>query len=169
MILLGKKPACFGRSVSLPPDPLPSLALLGQALLGLALLHGGGVLVGVFSFHLWSQSHSPEAEARGATFLALVVGNLVLALADASSTGGRLFAPHRKIYWIISAVAGVVLIAVLAVPLLADLFKVTPPDLPLLCLALAVAGLSGGWFRVARSLHGLSRRGWAKATRLAPS
>jgi len=146
-------------------------APFGQARLGLALLQGAGILAGVFSFHLWSLSHSPEAKIRGATFLALVVGNLVLAVADASSTSGRLFAPHRKTYWITFAVAvaGVVLIAVLTVPLLADLFKLTPPDLPLLCLALAVAGLSGGWFGAARRLHGLLRRSRAEATLLAPS
>jgi Ca2+-transporting ATPase len=144
-------------------------ALFGPAQLGLALLQGTGVLVGVFSTYAWSLSHYPEAEARGAAFLALVVGNLVLALADASSTGGRLFAPHRKIYWMISAAAGFVLTLVLTVPLLANLFRVIPPDLPLLCLALAVAGLSGGWFGVARSLRGRFQRKGAKAARLAPS
>jgi hypothetical protein len=58
---------------------------------------------------------------------------------------------------------------VLTVPLLANLFRVIPPDLPLLCLALAVAGLSGGWFGVARSLRGRFQRKGAKAARLAPS
>ena len=132
-------------------------ALFGPKQLGLALLQGLGVLVGVFSIYVWSLGHYPEAAARGAAFLALVVGNLVLALADASSSGERLFAPHRKVYWIISAVAGAVLTLVMTVPPLANLFKVTPPDLPLLALVLAVAGLSGGWFGVARSLHGRGR------------
>jgi Ca2+-transporting ATPase len=133
-------------------------ALFGPAQMALALLQGAGVLAGVFSIYIWSLGHYPEAEARGAAFLALVVGNLVLALADASSTGGRLFASHRKIYWIIAGAAGTILTLVLSVPFLASLFRVIPPDLPLLCLALAVAGLSGGWFGVARSLRGrLSR------------
>jgi Ca2+-transporting ATPase len=144
-------------------------ALFGPAQLGLALLQGAGVLVGVFSIYVWSLSQYPVVEARGAAFLALGVGNLVLALADASSTGGRLFAPHRKIYWIISAAAGAVLTLVLTVPLLARLFQVAQPDLPLLLLALAVAGASGGWFGVARNLRGLLPSIRSKSARLALS
>jgi Ca2+-transporting ATPase len=129
-------------------------ALFGPVQLGLALLQGAGVLLGVFGVYVWSLAHYPEAEARGAAFLALVVGNLVLALADASSTGGRLFAPHRKIYWIITAVAGGVLALVLTVAPLAAVFKVAPPHWLLLLIATGVACVSGGWFGVVRSLRG---------------
>lgn len=127
-------------------------SLFGPAQLGLALLQGLGVLIGVLGVYVWALGRYPETEARGAAFLALVMGNLVLALADASSTGGRLFAPHRKIYWMISAAAGGVLTLVLTVPPLAAVFKVTPPHPPLLGLALLVAVLGGGWFGVARSV-----------------
>jgi len=106
-------------------------------------------------------SHYPKPEARGAAFLALVVGNLVLALTDASSAGGRLLAPHRKIYWIITAAAGGVLTLVLMVPPLAGVFKVAPLHMPLLMLALGVACVSGGWFGVARTLRsGLTRQSY---------
>ena len=128
-------------------------SLFGPAQLGLALLQGLGVLVGVFGVYVWALGQYPETEARGAAFLALVIGNLALALADASSAGGRLFEPHRKIYWMISAAAGAVLILVLTVPPLAAVFKVSPPHPPLLGLALLVAVLGGGWFGVARSLR----------------
>ena len=130
-------------------------ALFGPAQLGLALLQGTGVLVGVFGVYAWSLSHYPEPEARGAAFLALVIGNLVLALADAWSVGGRLFAPHRKIYWIIAAVAGGALLLIFMVPALAGVFKVAPPHRPLLILALGVACVSGGWLGIARSLRRL--------------
>lgn len=76
-----------------------------------------------------------------------------LRLADASSSSGRLFAPHRKLYWTIAAAAGAVLTMVLAIPPLAGVFKVAPPHLPLLALALVVAIFSGGWFGVVRSLR----------------
>ena len=128
-------------------------ALFGATQLGLALLQGSGVLVGVFGIYVWSLSHYPEPEARGAAFLALVVGNLVLALADASSAGGRLFAPHRKIYWAISSAAGGILALVLLIPPLAGVFKVAPPQLLALGMALGVACVSGGWFGVARNLR----------------
>jgi Ca2+-transporting ATPase len=142
-------------------------ALFGPAQLGLALLQGSGVLAGVLGIYLWSLSHYPEPEARGAAFLALVIGNLVLALADASSAGGRLFAPHRKIYWIITAAAGGILTLVLLAPPLAGIFKIAPLHLPHLLLALSVACVSGGWFGVARTLRsGLTRH---KAAGLAPT
>jgi len=142
-------------------------ALFGPVQIGLAAIQGIGVLLGVFGVYVWSLSHYPEAEARGAGFLALVVANLVLALADASSAGGRLFAPHRNIYWIITAATGGVLALVLMVPSLARVFKVAPLDMPLLILTLGVACVSGGWFGVARTLRsGLTRR---KAPGLSPT
>ena len=111
------------------------------------------MLAGVYGLYVWSLTLYPEPEARGAAFLALVAGNLVLALADASSAGGPLFAPHRKFYWAITSAAGGILAVVLLVPPLAGAFKVAPPHLPLLVVALTVAGVSGGWSGAARSLR----------------
>lgn len=144
-------------------------ALFGPAQVGLALLQGSGVLAGVFGVYAWSLGQYPESEARGAAFLALIVGNLILALADVSSTSGGLFAPHRKLYWIIAAATGSVLTLVLTIPPFASVFKVATPPLPLLLLALVVAGLSGGWFGVVRSLrsHVPSKR--ARTAGLSPS
>ena len=88
--------------------------------------------------------------------MALLIGNLVLALADAASSGGPLFVAHRKIYWIITAVAGGVLTIVLTVPPLARLFKLAAPDPTLLGLALLVAIISGG-FGLVRRLFQQSR------------
>ena len=127
-------------------------ALFGPVQFGLALLQGSGVLLGVFGVYVWSLSQYPEPEARGAAFLALIVGNLVMALSGASSSGGRLFAPHRKIYWAIASAAGGILAMVLLVPPLAGVFKVAPPHLPLLAIALVIACVSGGWLGVARNL-----------------
>ena len=131
-------------------------ALFGPAQLGLAAVQGSGVLIAVFSVYIWALSRYPEDEARGAAFLALVVGNLILALADASSTGGRLFAPHRKIYWLITASAALVMVLVFRVPGLADMFNVASPNLSLLFTALVVAIVGGGWFGTVRSLRDLA-------------
>ena len=101
-------------------------------------------------------------------FLALVSGNLVLALADASTAGGRLFAPHRRIYWAIAGIAGGALALILFVPSLASVFRVAPAAPGLLGLAL-LAGLGGGgWFGVARAVVG-RRRGETSAASLGPS
>ena len=132
-------------------------SLFGPRQLGLALLQGLVLLAGVLGIYVWSLGHVTQAEARGAAFLALVVGNLVLALTDAASAGGPLFAPHRKIYWMISALAAGVLALVLNVPLLAGVFKVAAPHPTLLALALLVAVGGGGWFAAVRVLRNPSK------------
>ena len=128
-------------------------SLFGGAQLGLALLQGTGVLAGVLGIYVWSLGLVSEPEARGAAFLALVIGNLVLALTDASASGGKVFATHHRIYWIISAAAGVMLTLVLTVSPMEAVFKVAPPHLNLLLLSLGVAIASGGWFGLVRSLR----------------
>jgi Ca2+-transporting ATPase len=139
------------------PPRRPDEALFGIAQIGLALVQGAGVLVGVLVVYLWALGQYPETEARGAAFLALVLGNLVLALADASSARGPLFAPHRKIYWAIAALAAGVLALVLTVPTLAEVFKVSAPRPILLALAVGVAVVSGGWFGILRRVSALRR------------
>lgn len=134
-------------------------ALFGPVQVLVALLQGLSILAGVFGLYVWALHAVPNAEAtaRGAAFLALVVGNLVLALTD-SATSGRLFAPHRRTYWAIVAAVAAVLTAVLTVPALADLFDIAPPSRDLLLLALAVGAASGGWTALAGLFrHGASR------------
>lgn len=129
--------------------------LFGPAQIGLALIQGLGVLAGVLGLYVWSLGQVSEPEARGLAFLTLVIGNLVLALADASTSGGRLFAPHRKIYWGIAAIAGGALALILYVPVLASVFRVAPPSPALLGLALAIGLASGAW---SGAVRGVARR-----------
>jgi Ca2+-transporting ATPase len=140
------------------PPRHPGEALFGAAQLWLALLQGAGVLAGVLGVYAWSLSAYPEAEARGAAFICLVLSNLVLALATAISRDGRLFAAHRLIYWSIALAVSVVLVAMLTWPALAAMFKVARPDAALLGVSLAVALLGGGWLGLAQRLAGLMRR-----------
>ncbi|PTS83221.1 MULTISPECIES: cation-translocating P-type ATPase [unclassified Caulobacter] len=139
--------------------------LFGPRQLGLALLEGAGVLAGVIGLYVWALERHPENQARGAAFLTLVAGNLILALVDASSAGGHLFAPYRRVYWGIAGAAAGFLILIFAVPTLDGIFKVAPPTPGLLALALLTAIASGGWFGVARSL----RRHWPRLARTTPS
>lgn len=125
--------------------------LFGPRQVWLALMQGTGVLAAVLGIYVWALGHAPENQARGAAFLTLVAGNLVLALTDASSSGARLFAPHRRIYWIITAAASGALTVIFAVPSLAAVFKVAAPSLDLLFGALALAMLGGGWFGLVRA------------------
>jgi Ca2+-transporting ATPase len=142
-----------------PPRPRHE-PLFGPNQIAMALVQGLGVLAGVMGVYLWALDHVPEAEARGAAFLTLVVSNLTLALVDAASSGGKLISSHRRIYWIIASVAGGMLVLVLTVPGLSTLFKVSPPHPELLFAALVVAlfcGAASGivlrLWRWARPLH----------------
>jgi len=128
------------------PPRRPDEALFGPAQIAFALVQGASLLVGVFGLYLGAHAALPggEAEARGAAFLALVVGNLALALAGSASSG-RLFAPHRTIYWMIVTAVAVVLTVVLTVPPVAALFDVAAPDGEWLALALATGVVGGGW------------------------
>jgi len=125
------------------PPRRPGEALFGPAQLGLALAQGAGVLACVFGVYAWALQTSTEPQARGAAFIALASGNLVLALADTVSVRGRLLSAHRWAYWAIAAAASSVLAQVLAIPILAKVFSMAPPDGGLLILAL-LAGLIGG-------------------------
>jgi Ca2+-transporting ATPase len=120
--------------------------LFGPRQVLMALLQGASVLAGVFGLYWWALSSASVAEqpARGAAFLALVVGNLVLALTDAASSG-RLFAPHRRTYWIIVALVAVVMTLVLGAPAIARVFDVALPSWNLLVIAVLVGLVSGGW------------------------
>ncbi|MEO8112744.1 MAG: HAD-IC family P-type ATPase, partial [Phenylobacterium sp.] len=124
--------------------------LFGPVQMAVALLQGVGVLAGVLGIYVWSLGAYPEAEARGAAFVTLVAGNLVLALADAMSMEGRLFSPHRRTYWLIASGLAALLALILAVPALAAMFRIAPPEPGLLLAALLIAAASGGWFGLRR-------------------
>ena len=132
-----------------PPRPRDE-PLFGLPQLLLAALQGGVALGGVFGLYVWALAAHPEAEARGAAFLALILANLVLALTNAFSRTGRLVAAHHRIYAVISAATVAALILVFAIPELAEAFRVSIPDPALLGAAAAVAAVTGGWFGLVR-------------------
>jgi len=124
--------------------------LFGARQLGVALLQGAGILAGVLGVYLWALQNGPETEARGAAFLALVVGNLALALSDSIAPGGKLFARHRSAYWAIAGVTVFALSVALEAPWLEAIFRMTQPSPAVLALAIGVAVASGGWMRLLR-------------------
>jgi Ca2+-transporting ATPase len=122
--------------------------LFGARQLGAALIQGVSILIGVLGLYLWALQTGPEAEARGAAFLALVVGNLALALSDSVAPGGQLFARHRLPYWAIAGVAVLALAMALEAPWLEAIFRMTQPSPHVLVVAVAVAVVSGAWMRL---------------------
>ncbi|MFD1189913.1 cation-translocating P-type ATPase [Phenylobacterium conjunctum] len=139
-----------GRNAMRHPPRKREEALFGAAELRRAMVQGLGVLAAVLAVYLIGLQQASELQARGAAFLALALSNLVLALADAASGGGRLFGRHRWIFWAISAALAVILSLVMYVPALAQLFRIAPPPAALLGMALAAAVVGGGWPLVVR-------------------
>jgi len=140
-----------------PPRPATE-PLFGPAHLGIAASQGMGVLVGVLGLYWWSLTMGgvPEPMARGAALVALIVANLVLALADAA-VPGRLLTARRPTYWFIVGVVALVLALVLGVPAVGSIFKIAMPDAGLLGLAVGIGVVAGGVWRswtVLRSVAG---------------
>ncbi|MDE2485986.1 MAG: cation-translocating P-type ATPase [Alphaproteobacteria bacterium] len=127
--------------------------LFGRPQLLLALAQGGALLAAVLGLYAWALGHDPVTQARGAAFTALVLGNLTLALADAFSSGGGLFAPYRRPYWLIAGFAGSLLAVVLAVPFAGRMFELARPPGPLLAAAIATSVAAGGWWGLVRRLR----------------
>jgi len=137
-----------------PPRPRDE-PLFGLPQLALAAAQGSALLGGLIGLYVWALGHGSEPVARGAVFTALVLGNLGLALADATSRGGRLLAPHRRIYWLIAGAAVLLLVIVLLAPAAARMFEVARPPAMLLGAAIAIAAAASGWWPLARA-------GWAR-------
>lgn len=129
-----------------PPRPA-SESLFGRRELATALLQGLGVLITVLGLYVLALGAVPEGEARGAAFLALVVGNLSLALSDSMAPGGQLFARHRIAYWSIALVAIAAITLALEAPFARTIFRMTQPQPAWLVAAIAGGIVSGGWVR----------------------
>lgn len=131
------------KAMQRPPRPKDE-PLFGAAQLLKALLQGAMLLLAVLALYTWALTAYSQAEARAGAFIALVLGNLALALADSMAAGG-LFARHRITFWTISIAIASVLSLILAVPAFAAAFALAPPDGVLLGLSLSVAFFTGLW------------------------
>jgi len=132
--------------------------LFGRPQMILAAVQGGVLLVAVLGMYVWSLNNAlREDQARAAGFIVLVVGNLVLALADASGSATRLFDPRHYIFWTVSAIAGAILTGALTIPFLSDIFRTEAPDELIVAAAILVAVAAGGWYGVVRRLKPAKR------------
>ncbi|HEY0598837.1 cation-translocating P-type ATPase [Brevundimonas sp.] len=126
------------------PRP-PGARLFGIGELAAGLGQGLMILAAVLWLYLWLLPQAGEAGARGAAYVALAVGNLALAMANAASAGVGLFSPHRRLFWSIAAGLTAVLLAGLYLPSVADLFRFSAPHPMHLALAIGCGLLAGGW------------------------
>ncbi|MBL8544079.1 MAG: cation-translocating P-type ATPase [Hyphomonadaceae bacterium] len=141
------------RAMTRPPRPRDE-PLFGVRHLTVALAQGAGLLALVLGLYAWLLQVAPEPEARGAAFIGLTLGNLALALTD-SLSGASLFAPHRRVFWIIVLAVSTAMTLVMLVPPLAAMFGVSPSHWVWTGTAVAVlGGVWGGALRVLQTRSG---------------
>jgi Ca2+-transporting ATPase len=148
------------RSAMLRPPRSIKEPLFGRPQIILAAVQGAVLLAAVLGIYVWSLSiELSENQARAAGFMVLVLGNLVLALADASGSATRLFDSRHNIFWGVSAVAALVLLGTMTVPFLSDIFRVEAPNGAVIALSILVAAIAGGWYGIAKRWNrpGLAR------------
>ena len=145
-----------------PPRPRNE-ALFGRPQMLVALVQGAILLAGVLGLY-WGmiEGGAAESAARASAFVALVIGDLSLALAEASSGSRTLFSRARRLFWIIGGAALLVLAGALAIPALAGILRFSIPSLPQLLVASSVGLVAGGWYALTSFLP---RRGADRGAR----
>jgi magnesium-transporting ATPase (P-type) len=151
-------------SMSVPPRAAGE-TLFGTKDVALGILQGVVILGAVLALYVSALSAGmSDSEARASAFVALVIGNLSLALSDAASAGTSLFDRHRIAFWSIGAAAVLVLAACLTVPALARILRFSLGDPAHLLFAAGVGLAAGSWFGVIRRLWSRSPADRAAAT-----
>jgi Ca2+-transporting ATPase len=137
-------------AMSRPPRPAGE-ALFGARHILLATLQGAVLLAAVLGLYWWSlAAGQPAATARAGAFVALVTGNLSLALAEASSGSPKLFDRRRVAFWAIGGIAVLVVALCLAVPQLRAILEFSTLRPSQLLVSLLAGTVAGGWYRLAR-------------------
>ncbi len=123
--------------------------LFGRQQLQLAALHGLVLLGAVGGYYLWMVgAELAEGVARYAAFLALVSGNLSLAVAVSYTRDRPLFHRGTLALWLIAGVAALVLLVVVSMPGLAQILRFGLPQPQIILASLAVGLIGGGWYGV---------------------
>ena len=130
-------------------------AMFGLRHIAMGVLDGLVLLASVYALYLAALRQGlPAEQARATAYVALVCGNLALAFATAAEPGSSFFDARRSIFWAIAGTAALLLIAVLALPFLASLFRFQLPPPLWLAASLGIALIAGAWSGVARVLRG---------------
>ena len=119
--------------------------LFGGPQLRLAAVQGAVLLVGILAYYWWLNDASVSAEAaRTSGFLALVSGQLSLAVIEGSGAA-RLFSRQRLAFWSIVGAVILLLTMALTVPLLLELLRFAAPSLRSVFISVAIGTIAGGW------------------------
>ena len=153
----GEEPGIMQR----PPRPADE-QLFTPRVLAISVLQGASVLASVFAVYYVSlvTGHS-EADVRGLTFAALVIGNLGLILVNRSWTRPALAdlggSHNTALGWVMGG-ASVLLVMLLTVPALRELFRFAPFH-PMDALGVLGAGVAGvAWFEIYKLVSAARKR-----------
>lgn len=118
-----------------------------------AVLRGAVLLAATLGLYIWLIEIGSGVEvARSATFIALVTGNLSLAMSISTAEWGRIFSRERALFWTISAVAALVLALSVTLPVMREILRFSPLHWPITVAAFATGLLAGCWYGVARTV-----------------
>jgi len=121
--------------------------LFGRRQMALAAVQGGVLLAAVLGIYVWGlNTGMPADSARALGFIVLVMGNLVLALTEASEASTPLFDRRHLVFWVVGAIAAVILTSALTVPLLSRIFQLSAPDGASMAAAILISVIAGGWY-----------------------
>lgn len=127
------------------PPRSPRASLFGARQIAHGALQGLVILAAVLALYLWGLTRMPADQARAGAFAALVIGNLTLAITDATGRDGRLLDARRWVFWTIAAAAGAILLLVLLTPGLAALFRMATPPAGFAAICIATGVGAAGW------------------------
>jgi P-type Ca2+ transporter type 2C len=143
------------------PPRNPQESLFSRSTLAMSLLQGASVLLivlGVFGISLYRGQG--ELEARALTFTTLIIANLGLILTNRSWSRtilSTLRSPNTALWWVLGG-AAIFLGAVLYVPVLRDLFRLSTLHLMDLVICFCAGVVSIMWFEGLKMVNGWKRR-----------
>lgn len=127
------------------PPRRPSEPLFGRRQIGMAAVQGGVLLAAVLAYYWWlADAQVGDRLARTCAFLALMTGQLSLAVAN-SSPSGKLFSRQHLAFWSIVGAAVLVLAAALVLPFLVELLRFAAPTPGALLLSILIGLVAGSW------------------------
>lgn len=135
------------------PPRSPRASLFGAREITQGALQGLVILAAVLAPYLWGLTWMPATHARAGAFVALVIGNLTLAITDATGRDGRLLDTRRWVFWTSAAVAGAILLLVLLTPRLAALFRMATPPAGFVAICVVAGGAAAGWAWLPRMMR----------------
>ena len=121
--------------------------LFGARHITIAALQGVVLLAATLGLYVWMyESGSKLESARSAAFIALVTGQLSLALSVSGVSGGRLLSGERVWFWAIGGAASLVMILAVTLPFMQEILRFSPPAPWLLAASLGAGLLAGSWY-----------------------